>query len=1202
MEGARLDTMTLGFVVSAGPCAVAQLHARRVRRVSLAANEATAWLSGEQNARQPTASRLASRRAFRRRRSSAVAGDLQMMFAIHDQPVDRESSNTLSRPVQREYSIDARSAGDREQRLRDVPRSARLIESSVPDASDEFEPPLVELTFDDESMDNMEQARSRVGGDLPQIRASVPVPELPHVNQGRLRSGESSLEHGYDGIQLDANTHAEVVLSDSELVEMSCAEAKTELTALGLALTQQSENIQVTWFARLDRVVKSTAFADAGVSHESLRLLRRCSAVSDRHCSAVQSYVDHFQFFPFWNAQVQRYAGEIELAAWISSLEQLAALRQIPSTSFCRAFQERFALDSSSLAPQQLKSLLHSAAELQLRPTLGVSFLQTCAACCVQLTPNFSPSHFIDVARAFACLDVQPGDAFWDSMFECLLKAEDDDLDVTTMSRLLWACGLLRRQPPAWFWTRWCDAASKISDTGTLPFLVEALYATIRLGLFETHGSSGAASRISRTFFTLFHDMLDEKQRLDERKWGFRFLVDSLLVAAHLTKQSQLDSELESESNINPRSSSKSGNLLEPFLQGWHNLCTDFFIRQETKQALDYEWTAELTARLWSALGLAGFRPRDDFFGKAIVRHTNRFRASFTVHEVSDVLIAHARLRIRSSDALYQHALGFFVNFDGDADQLPGTESNEEILSIGLTPASASDLLWAFAYSEVRPWPGLIGYIYRLFRSRPMDFGPTELSCILWSLGRLDVIVWEPFLEEWYAQFNRVVTAADAVPERQFSTDELSDLMYGFARLRVNPRKDFLSKWAKAIRRDLATQASTRVVANLMWSFSVLGIKPAEGFFKHWYKAAVRNRGLFSVSELTNTMYAFGRLTILPREEWMSLFFEAFSHGAARWTPYSLVTVFCALARLKIRPTADFMERWYSEYFRLEDEFTCVHLGESFWAFAVIEIMPRFDWVASFERQFDRMQQTASPPALVNAMYGFSVLGLFPSAAFVDVWYSIFEREQYFFSVRQILDARRGFERLDLVVRPVIDERAAFLLGLGNAPLSSPSMSPEREDSPAQEITSGPQRGEVKERNLSNEEKQNLQSTSLLLKYPAIKTEDRSERATDKSTTRSARNGDAVGSLERRRSTPSPSQPKSSRAREAFIERHYRRELAGLQTRVETVESLIRVPDSDPAHTVSADQDVPDLKDEDDLLLEEYDVDGSVQEEHQFPT
>ena len=179
-----------------------------------------------------------------------------------------------------------------------------------------------------------------------------------------------------------------------------------------------------------------------------------------------------------------------------------------------------------------------------------------------------------------------------------------------------------------------------------------------------------------------------------------------------------------------------------------------------------------------------------------------------------------------------------------------------------------TQVLWALASLGHAPDPGMLAALQARLQALAVGedadaarLGPGEASIGLWSLAKLG--------GGQGPGDSGAATARGALvrcAERQlvaFSTQELSNVLWGLARARDYPGAAFLDAAALELQHR-AGEFDPRNVASLLWSFATLGHDLPPEALKILSAEAERCMGLFGPRGLAVVLWAFARLGLSP--------------------------------------------------------------------------------------------------------------------------------------------------------------------------------------------------------------------------------------------------------------------------------------------------------------------------------------------------
>eukprot|EP00798_Chlamydomonas_sp_ICE-L_P000287 gene287-1623_t len=227
--------------------------------------------------------------------------------------------------------------------------------------------------------------------------------------------------------------------------------------------------------------------------------------------------------------------------------------------------------------------------------------------------------------------------------------------------------------------------------------------------------------------------------------------------------------------------------------------------------------------------------------------------------------------------------------------------------------------------------------------TRADDFGPCELSLLVWSLGKMQLHPGGPWLDEF-------CTASECVLEDPSCTPQaLSNMAWGLAKLHYRVPTSWSEPFLRAFGRWMhqtmsrssgGVTCSPQAFAKLAWAAATFEVRPNVAWLKLFQASSGFLMKEFNSWELSILLWSLLKLGPPPSQSWVQMFdFRGQSFSITLWS----------LAKLKISPDQIWIETMIVAIFEAGlSGFGPQELSNTMWALAELKHIPEDPWMMMF--------------------------------------------------------------------------------------------------------------------------------------------------------------------------------------------------------------------------------------------------------------
>ncbi len=279
-------------------------------------------------------------------------------------------------------------------------------------------------------------------------------------------------------------------------------------------------------------------------------------------------------------------------------------------------------------------------------------------------------------------------------------------------------------------------------------------------------------------------------------------------------------------------------------------------------------------------------------------------------------------------------------------------------------------------------------------------FKGSELASIIYAFAKLNIQPLKEFWEIWQ------IVAIDKINE--FNAQGLANIIYAFgqlAQLNIRPSDDLLNVWEKVTINKI-DKFSGQGLANIIYAFGQLpqlSVRPSDKLLMIWEKVTIDRINEvtkdkineFSEQGLANIIYAFGQLaqlSIRPSDKLLMIWEKVTIDKIDKFSGQGLANIIYAfgqLAQLSVRPSDGLLNVWEKVTIDKIDKFSGQGLASIIYAFGQLNVRPSDELLNAWEKVAKNRINEFSGQGLANIIYAFgqlAQLGVRPSDDLLNVW------------------------------------------------------------------------------------------------------------------------------------------------------------------------------------------------------------------------
>mmetsp|Transcript_21582 Transcript_21582/g.32116 ORF Transcript_21582/g.32116 Transcript_21582/m.32116 type:complete len:1291 (+) Transcript_21582:95-3967(+) len=285
--------------------------------------------------------------------------------------------------------------------------------------------------------------------------------------------------------------------------------------------------------------------------------------------------------------------------------------------------------------------------------------------------------------------------------------------------------------------------------------------------------------------------------------------------------------------------------------------------------------------------------------------------------------------------------------------------SNVQYVSETLSPLELLNTLWAFAKVSKSIDPTATTSLIKRATLIAPDATPKDIAGTLWALGRIlgdrfnpssSVPMEENCKQKYYSESAECSICHKLSPEasrlvsllhdqavgemHKFNTQDLSNTLWGFARLQVRPSAELVEhlQWRA---QSISEEFQPPEVAGMFWGFATLGITPTPETSFAMFNQLSKCIHHFDAQGLVNTLWACARLQQLPDNSIWEKIKNQLSMHTSRLTEQGIANALWALAKTEDKDSKSVLiSKLTNQALNIAPEFTPQGMASVTWSMA----------------------------------------------------------------------------------------------------------------------------------------------------------------------------------------------------------------------------------------------------------------------------
>ncbi|KAA8499023.1 hypothetical protein FVE85_6608 [Porphyridium purpureum] len=231
----------------------------------------------------------------------------------------------------------------------------------------------------------------------------------------------------------------------------------------------------------------------------------------------------------------------------------------------------------------------------------------------------------------------------------------------------------------------------------------------------------------------------------------------------------------------------------------------------------------------------------------------------------------------------------------------------------------------------------------------------------------------------------------------KFNAQALSNTIYGFARLEIQPPREFIMNFCWMFTQTVRNM-NAQALTNCIWSFAKLGILPTDAVLDAWREQynVVRLQSC-SAQARANSLWALASLNLaFPSTRFFSAFetrvflatwVKDFLEVKDQFRAQELANSIWALGRLDVTLSDDFVQAWYTCFIAQARHFAAQELGSSIMGCALLRLRPSELWIESWQQRSQAVPTSNfGPQELANSLWAFAQMDIHPGELWLEWW------------------------------------------------------------------------------------------------------------------------------------------------------------------------------------------------------------------------